>query len=74
MADPSDCRDLYFRPARKDFNFGNKKKSHEQGLENTGVGGGKTVTFPLMLALMLARISYFYGFNRVPRGSRIRGQ
>jgi hypothetical protein len=28
MADPSACRDFYFRPARKDFNFGNKKKSH----------------------------------------------
>jgi hypothetical protein len=28
MADPSACRDLYFRPARKDFNFGNEKKSH----------------------------------------------
>ena len=28
MTDPSACRDLYFRPARNDFNFGNKKKSH----------------------------------------------
>jgi hypothetical protein len=28
MADPSACRDLYFHPARKDFNFGNEKKSH----------------------------------------------
>jgi hypothetical protein len=28
MTDPSACRDLYFPPARKDFNFGNKKKSH----------------------------------------------
>ena len=28
MADPSACRDWYFRPAWNDFNFGNKKKSH----------------------------------------------
>ena len=28
MADPSACRDWYFRPARNAFNFGNKKKSH----------------------------------------------
>ena len=28
MTDPSVCRDRYFRPARNDFNFGNKKKSH----------------------------------------------
>ena len=27
-ADPSACRDWYFHPARNDFNFGNKKKSH----------------------------------------------
>ena len=28
MADPSACRDWYFRPARNAFSFGNKKKSH----------------------------------------------
>ena len=28
MADPSACRDWYFRLARNDLNFGNKKKSH----------------------------------------------
>ena len=28
MADPSACRDWYFRPARNAFNFRNKKKSH----------------------------------------------
>ena len=48
MADPSACRDWYFRPARNAFNFGNKKKSHgaksgEYG--GGGGGGGKTVTF-----------------------------
>ena len=52
MADPSACRDWYFRPARNDFNFGNKRKSHGQGQGFTGGGGGggggeggKTVTF-----------------------------
>ena len=44
MADPSACRDWYFRPARNAFNSGNKKKSHgarsgEDGVEG-GVGGG----------------------------------
>ena len=44
MADPSACRDWYFRPARNAFNVGNKKKSHG---ERSGeyVGWGKTVTF-----------------------------
>ena len=28
MADPSAYRDWYFRPARNDFNFGNKNISH----------------------------------------------
>ena len=28
MADPSVCRDWYFRQAMNDFNFGNKKNSH----------------------------------------------
>ena len=50
MADPSACRDWYFRPARNAFNFGNKKKSHgarsvEYGGGGGRGGGGKTVTF-----------------------------
>ena len=60
MADPSACRDWYFRPARNAFNFGNKKKSHGArsgeyagggggggggGGRAGGGGGGKTVTF-----------------------------
>jgi hypothetical protein len=44
MTDPRACRDLYFRPARKDFNFGNKKKSHGARFGDYG-GLGKTVTF-----------------------------
>ena len=45
MADPSACRDWYFRPARNAFNFGNKKKSHgawsgEYGCVCVGGGGG----------------------------------
>ena len=41
MADPSACRDWYFRPARNDFSFGNKKKSHEarSGMGRWGGGG-----------------------------------
>ena len=35
MADA--CRDWYFRPARNDFNFGNKKKSH--GAKSGEYGG-----------------------------------
>ena len=50
MADPSACRDRYFRPARNAFNFGNEKKSHgaksgEYGGGGGGAAGGKTVTF-----------------------------
>ena len=44
MADPSACRDWYFRPARNAFNFGNKKKSHGAWSGEYG-GWGKTVTF-----------------------------
>ena len=43
MADPSACRGWYFRPAKNDFNFGNKKKSHgarSGGEYGGGVGGG----------------------------------
>ena len=44
MADPSACGDWYFRPARNDFNFGNKKKSH--GAKSGEYGGReKIVTF-----------------------------
>ena len=44
MADPSACRDWYFRPARNAFNFGDKKKSH--GARSGEYGRwGKTVTF-----------------------------
>ena len=42
MADPSACRDWYFRPARNAFNFGNKKKSHGARSGEYGVGGGGT--------------------------------
>ena len=40
MADPSACRDWYFRPARNAFNFGNKKKSHGARSGEFGAGGG----------------------------------
>ena len=40
MADPSACRDWYFRPARNAFNFGNKKKSHGARSGEYGGGGG----------------------------------
>ena len=39
MADPSACRDWYFRPAKNAFNFGNKKKSH--GATSGEYGGGE---------------------------------
>ena len=54
MTDPSACRDRYFRPARNEFNFENKKKLHRaRSWEYWGGGGGgggggargKTVTF-----------------------------
>ena len=44
MADPSACRDWYFRPARNAFNFGNKRKSHG-ARSGEYRGWGKTVTF-----------------------------
>ena len=37
MADQCACQDWYFGPARNDFNFGNKKKSHGARFGNTGV-------------------------------------
>ena len=41
MAYPSASRDWYFRAARNDFNFGNKKKSHgARSGEYRGWGGG----------------------------------
>ena len=41
MADASACGDWYFRPARNDLNFGNKKKSHgARSGEYGGWGGG----------------------------------
>ena len=44
MSDPSACRDWYFRPARNDFNFGNKKNHMGQDLGNTG-GEAKQLLF-----------------------------
>ena len=44
MADQSACRDWYFRPARNDFNFGNKKKSHGARTRETG-GEAKKLLF-----------------------------
>ena len=46
MADPSACRDWYFRPARNAFNFGNKKKSHgARSGEYWGRGGQNSYFF-----------------------------
>ena len=41
MADPSACRDWCFRPARNDFNFGNKKKLHGARSGEYGMGRGE---------------------------------
>ena len=38
--DPSACREWYFRPARNDFNFGNKKIPHGARSGEYGGGGG----------------------------------
>ena len=40
MADPSACRDWYFRPARNAFNFGNKKVRKSHGARSGEYGGG----------------------------------
>ena len=41
---PSACRDSNFRPARNDFNFGNKKESHGARSEEY-VGEAKQLLF-----------------------------
>ena len=47
--DPSACWDWYFRPARNDFNFGNKKKSQQarsgKYTGGGGEGGGQQLLF-----------------------------
>ena len=45
MPDLSACRDWYFRPARNDFSFGNKKKSHGARSGEYGVGEAKQLHF-----------------------------
>jgi hypothetical protein len=50
MADPSACRDLYLYPGRKNFDFGNKTKSH--GARFGEYGGG------------VRQNSYFYFFQK----------
>ena len=45
MANPSVYRDWYFRPARNDFNFGNKKKSHGA---RSGEYGGEAKELPFL--------------------------
>ena len=47
MADPSACRDWYFSPARNDFNFRNKKKSH--GARSGEYGGEENSYFFFLL-------------------------
>ena len=51
MADPSSCRDWYFRPARDAFNFGNKKISHGARSGEYGGGGGGGGEAKLLLFL-----------------------
>ena len=48
----------HFRPARNDFNFGNKRKSHGARFgEHGGGGGGKTITFSFFKnALTIAEV------------------
>ena len=54
MADPSACRDWYFRPARNAFNFGNKKKSHgARSGEGLGLGLGSDNNFSVSSVLRL---------------------
>jgi hypothetical protein len=45
MAETSACRDLYFCPARKDFNFGNINQSHRARSGEYGGGGRQNSYF-----------------------------
>jgi hypothetical protein len=66
MADSSACRDLYFRPARKDFNFGNKNKSH--GARSGEYGGGAVGEAKQLLFLFFKKAKYERGHCHVEDG------